>query len=283
MNHSESGDIDKTTPHTTSWLEWLGDFLAREPKNREQLLTVLRDAAERDILSKDVLGMIERVLQVSDHQVRDVMVPRAQMIGIDKSATLATILPTVIESGHSRFPIMQEQTVIGILLAKDLLAYSVADAPPFRMEDVLRATVFVPQSKRLDILLREFRVNRNHLAVVIDEYGQVAGLVTIEDVLEEIVGEIADEYDIAEEDAIREREKNVYIVKAKTPIVDFNARFNTNFSDTEFDTMGGLVLQALGHLPHRGESVQINDYQFKVSQSDSRRVHLLEVRRVVEE
>src|SRR3990167_5851318 len=264
-----------------SWFERLSKVLIREPKDREQLMNVLRDAEDRNILSAETLGMIESVLQVSEMQVRDVMIPKAQMIVVDREKTLTDLLPIVIESAHSRFPIVDSETndVIGILLAKDLLRYYFnKDASQFEINDVLRPAIFVPQSKRLDILLREFRINRNHMAIVIDEYGHVAGLVTIEDVLEQIVGDIEDEYDIDEDDEIKKHADGSYIVKAATPIDDFNEYFNTSLSDAEFDTIGGLVLQGFGHLPKRGEILKIGNYRFKVLHSDNRRIHLLEVR-----
>lgn len=277
-------DEDSKSEVKRSWFERLSNMLIREPKDREQLMTVLRDAEERDILSAEMLRMIESVLQVSEMQVRDVMVPKAQMVVVEQDSHLETILPLVIESAHSRFPIVDTITddVVGILLAKDLLKYYFTEATTiFTIKNLLRPAVFVPQSKRLDILLREFRVNRNHMAIVIDEYGHVAGLITIEDVLEQIVGEIEDEYDIDEEDLIRAHADDSHVVKATTPIADFNDYFNTDFTDSEFDTIGGLVLQAFGHLPKRGETIQIGDFQFKILHSDNRRIHLLEVRKKV--
>jgi hemolysin (HlyC) family protein len=261
-----------------SWFERLSDMLIREPRDREQLMLVLRDAEERDILSAEMLRMIESVLQVSEMQVRDVMVPKSSMVVVHRDSTLGSLLPLVLESGHSRFPIIENDDVIGILLAKDLLKYNYSqDSRTFEMSDIMRPAVFVPQSKRLDILLREFRVNRNHMAIVIDEYGHVSGLVTIEDVLEQIVGEIEDEYDIDEDDEIKKHSDGFYIVKATTPIDHFNDYFNTTFSDETFDTIGGLVLQGFGHLPKRGETIQIKNLRFKVLHSDNRRIHLLEV------
>lgn len=270
----------KTSSTKRSWFERLSDMLIREPKDREQLMAVLRDAEERDILSAEMLRMIESVLQVSEMQVRDVMIPKAQMVVVDHDHTLSTLLPLVIESGHSRFPIVDNtrDDVIGILLAKDLLKYCYnKNANEFNIHDVSRAAVFVPQSKRLDVLLREFRINRNHMAIVIDEYGHVSGLVTIEDVLEQIVGEIEDEYDIDEDDEIRKHADGHYIVKATTTIDDFNEYFETELNDKEFDTIGGLVLQGFGHLPKRGDMLKINSFTFKVLHSDNRRIHLLEV------
>lgn len=265
-----------------SWFERLSDVLIREPKDREQLIDVLRDAEERDILSDEMLSMIESILQVSEMHVREIMIPKSQMVVVEQDSDLETLLPHVIESEHSRFPVMDEKgdDVIGILLAKDLLKYyfnrSTLD---FDIKTILRPAVFVPQSKRLDILLQEFRVNRNHMAIVIDEYGHVAGLITIEDVLEQIVGDIEDEYDVDEEDNIKKHEDDIYTIKASTTIEEFNEYFDSKFSDEEFDTIGGLVLKELGHLPKRGEVLKLGDYQFKVLHSDNRRIYLLEMTR----
>ncbi len=263
-----------------SWFERLSDMLIREPKDREQLMEVLRDAEDRDILSAEMLRMIESVLQVSEMQVRDVMIPKAQMVVVEYDSPLDMVLPMVIESGHSRFPVMDRNhdDITGILLAKDLLKSGHQnEIESFVIQDLLRPAVFVPQSKRLDILLREFRINRNHMAIVIDEYGHVAGLVTIEDVLEQIVGDIEDEYDIDEDDEIKKHADGHYIVKATTAIDDFNEYFDSEFSDEEFDTIGGLVSQTFGHLPKRGETIVIENFRFKVLHSDNRRIHLLEI------
>ncbi len=263
-----------------SWFERLSDLLIREPKDREQLMSVLRDAENRDILSSEMLSMIESVLQVSEMQVREVMIPKSQMIVIQKDSALDDVLPIVIESAHSRFPVVEDDDIIGILLAKDLLNYGVKKPKhEFNMREIMRPAVFVPQSKRLDILLREFRVNRNHIAIVIDEYGHVAGLITIEDVLEQIVGDIEDEYDVDEDDDIKKHEEGYYTLKASIEIDDFNEYFNTNFSDDESDTMDGLLKKAFGHLPKRGETITIDHYRFKILHSDNRRIHLLEVRK----
>jgi magnesium and cobalt transporter len=262
------------------WLTRLTDLLNREPKTKEQLMEVLRDAEERHLLSAEMLSMIESVLQVSEMQVREVMVPKSQMVAINDDSDLDAILPLVIESGHSRFPVMDSDNndVLGILLAKDLLRYYFhKEVLKFDMKSLLRPALFVPQSKRLDILLREFRVNRNHMAIVLDEYGHVAGLVTIEDLLEQIVGEIEDEYDIDEEDYIKKHTEGLYTVKASTTIDDFNEYFDTALNDEEFDTIGGLVLQAFGHLPKRGETIQLEQFRFKVLHSDKRRIYLLEM------
>jgi len=266
-----------------SWFERLSTLLIREPKDREQLMEVLRDAEDRDILSAEMLSMIESVLQVSEMQVREVMIPKSQMIVINYKDSLEKILPIVIESGHSRFPVMDAKgnDIVGILLAKDLLKFffNKDNASKFDIKSILRPAVFVPESKRLDILLREFRSNRNHMAIVIDEYGHVSGLVTIEDVLEQIVGEIEDEYDIDEENEIKQHQDNTFTVKASTTIEDFNAYFSAHFSDEEFDTLGGLIAKTFGHLPKRGESIKIDNFRFKVLHSDNRRIYLLEVKK----
>lgn len=273
---------DTEVPHKRSWFERLSNMLIREPQDREQLMEVLRDAEERDLLSAEMLSMIESVLQVSEMQVREIMVPKSQMAVVEQDSKLDALLPLVIESGHSRFPIVDSTSndVIGILLAKDLLKYCYnKEAIHFELTTILRPATFVPQSKRLDILLREFRINRNHMAIVIDEYGHVAGLVTIEDVLEQIVGDIEDEYDVDEDDYIKKHDDGSYTVKASTPIDDFNEYFDCDLSDEEFDTIGGLVVQGFGHLPKRGETLTISNFRFKVLHSDNRRIYLLEVRK----
>ncbi|OGT44642.1 MAG: magnesium/cobalt efflux protein [Gammaproteobacteria bacterium RIFCSPHIGHO2_12_FULL_37_34] len=265
-----------------SWLERLTALLVREPKNREQLTEILRDAEERNVLSADILSMIERILLVSEMQVREVMIPKTQMVVVRKDSKFEKILPIVIESGHSRFPVVDAslKDVVGMLLAKDLLKYGFQQEPQsFSMNTMIRPVIFVPQSKRLDILLREFRVNRNHIAIVIDEYGHVAGLVTIEDVLEQIVGDIEDEYDIDEENGhIKKLDDGVCIVKTSTSIEEFNNYFHSDFSHDEFDTIGGIVLQSFGHLPKRGEITKIQTFRFKVLHADNRRIYLVEVK-----
>jgi len=263
-----------------SWLNSIRQLFCPGPKSREKLMTVLAQATERGILSPDIFKMIESVLRVSGMQVRDVMVPASQMMVVERSSTLEAILPVITESGHSRFPVMSGQEVSGILLAKDLLAYGPGSEKAFDMTQIMRPAFFVPQSKRLDILLREFRIKRNHIAVVVDEYGHVAGLITIEDVLEEIVGEIEDEYDTDDDEDIRRRSENSWLVKGSTPISDFNTYFDETLREDEFDTVSGLVLKGFGHFPARSESVKIGKFRFKVLQSDSRRIHLLEVKRL---
>lgn len=277
-----SNESDDKPGKSRTWLERLTAIIAREPQTREQLMEILRDAEERDLLSGDMLGMIERILHVSEMQVREVMVPKAQMVVVHSDDSLEELLPVIIESGHSRFPVVDStgKEIIGILLAKDLLKfYFNKNAGKFEISHVLRPAVFTSQSKRLEILLREFRINRNHLAIVLDEYGSVAGLVTIEDVLEQIVGDIEDEYDIDEEDGqIKKLDDGSFIVKATTPIEEFNDYFKSNYSDEEFDTIGGIVLKSFGHLPKRGETIKVDNFRFKVLHGDNRRIYLLEVK-----
>jgi magnesium and cobalt transporter len=263
-----------------TWLERLSFALLGEPKDREELLELLRDAQQRDLLDADGLAMIEGVMRVSEEQVRDVMIPRSQMIVIEQDWSLERLLAEVIESGHSRFPVIGESRddVIGILIVKDLLRYFAEGAATFNIHDILRPAKFIPESKRLNVLLREFRSTRLHMAIVVDEYGGVAGLVTIEDVLEEIVGEIDDEYDIESEgDFIRQLGEREFLIKALTPIEDFNRYFDSDLSDERADTIGGLVMMELGHLPKRGELVDIDQFRFRVLRADNRRIHLLEL------
>jgi len=257
-------------------LERLSALLTRAPEDREDLLDLLHSAFERNLLDADALSIIEGALGVSDMQVRDIMVPRAQMDIIDIDDTPEKIVEYVIEATHSRFPVTGENRddVLGILLAKDLLRHFAG--MDFDLRDALRPAVFIPESKRLNVLLREFRASRNHMAIVVDEYGGVAGLVTIEDVLEQIVGDIDDEYDFDEAaDNIVLDNAGRYRVKATTEIADFNDAFKTNFSDEEFDTLGGLVIHHLGRLPKRGEAMQIDGLRIQVLRADSRRVHTL--------
>ena len=263
-----------------SWLERLGQAFSGEPQDREQLAELLRDAQRRNLLDIDALAMIEGVLQVSEMQVRDIMVPRSQMVVVERDVPPEEFLPVIIESAHSRFPVIGESRdeVIGILLAKDLLAYfSAGRKGAFQVRDVLRPAVFIPESKRLNVLLKEFRASRNHMAIVVDEYGGVSGLVTIEDVLEQIVGEIEDEHDVEEENYIVKHSDISYTVKAITPIEEFNKQFRTNFSDEEFDTIGGLVAHDFGRLPKRGEGMELGRLRLRVLRADNRRLHLLRV------
>lgn len=269
-----------------NWLERLSHFLLREPDDREQLVELLHASFEKSLLDADALAMIEGVLQVSETQVRDVMIPRSQMDVIDITQTPEEFIPFVIETAHSRFPVIDDDKndIIGILLAKDLLRYYAGE--DFDVRDMLRPAVFIPESKRLNVLLKEFRSNRNHIAIVVDEYGGVAGMITIEDVLEQIVGDIEDEYDFDEtEDNIIRDTQGKYRVKALTEITDFNEVLGTEFSDEEFSTIGGLVVSQFGHLPKRGETVTFNNLKFTALRADSRRLHsvLIEELEVPEE
>lgn len=262
------------------FLERLTSWLSREPDNRDELLELLHAAYENRLLDADALSMIEGVMQVSEMQVREIMIPRAQMDVVDIAMPRDELLPYVIEAAHSRFPAVdgERDNVIGILLAKDLLRLCTEEHVNLR--DQLRPAVFIPESKRLNVLLREFRASRNHIAIVVDEYGGVAGLVTIEDVLEQIVGDIEDEYDYDEADDHIIQEPGSFRVKAQTEIGDFNQILGAGFSDEEFDTVGGLVTQAFGRVPKRGEQVEIGEFRFQVLRADSRRLHTLRVERL---
>src|SRR5256885_14157275 len=264
-----------------SLIERLTAFIFREPENREQLLQLLSEAHERDLLDADALSMIEGVLQVSELRARDLMVPRAQMDVIDIEVPVEQWIPHVIETAHSRFPVFEgnRDHVIGILLAKDLLRYYAEQ--DFDVRAMLRPAVFIPESKPLNVLLRDFRANRNHIAIVVDEYGGVSGLVTIEDVLEQIVGDIDDEYDFDEtEDNVIEEAKGRWRVKAQTEIADFNEALGADFRDQEHATVGALVLKGFKRLPKRGESTTIGNFRFKVIRADSRRIYTVQVEKL---
>lgn len=268
--------MDDSESSKPTLLERLSTMLLREPEDREQLISLLHSAYERNLLDADALSMMEGVMQVSERPVREIMIPRAQMDVIDISEQPEKFIPFVIETAHSRFPVTDgdKDNIIGILLAKDLLRYYAGEE--FNVRDMLRPAVFVPESKRLNVLLREFRCNRNHIALVADEYGGVSGMVTIEDVLEQIVGDIEDEYDFDEdEDNIIADGKGGYRVKAETEIADFNEVLGTDFSDEECDTVGGLVLKAAGQLPARGDHVHIGELTFTALRVDSRRLYSL--------
>jgi magnesium and cobalt transporter len=268
-----------------SWLDRLGALIMREPEDREHLVALLRSAHGRNLLDGEALSMIEGALQVSEMKVRDVMIPRAQMDVIDINETPDQFIPSVIGTGHSRFPVIDRDRdhVIGILLAKDLLRYY-AGEEEFNVRQMLRPAVFVPESKRLNVLLHEFRKNRNHMAIVVDEYGGVAGLVTIEDVLEQIVGDIEDEYDFDElEDNVLREKGGRWRVKAQTEIADFNQVFGTSLPDDEYDTVGGMVIHRFGRLPKRGESIAIDGLKVTVLRADSRRLYTLQVERAAGE
>ncbi len=281
---AESGRPDG--PALRGLLDRLGAMLSSEPRDRVQLVEQLRTAQTRDLIDPEALAMLEGVLNVADMQVRDIMVPRAQMEVVRREADLPEIVPDVVASAHSRLPVIVDSRdeVVGILLAKDLLRFFPdASGEAFDMQEILRPAVFVPESKRLNVLLKEFRLSRNHMAIVVDEYGGVAGLVTIEDVLEQIVGEIEDEHDVDDYlTQILQHPGERYTIKALTPIEEFNAFFRTDFSEEDFDTIGGLLLSRFGHVPRRGESVSVDGMEFRVLRADNRRLHLVEMRRVAE-
>lgn len=265
-------------PDPISWLTRIKHFLHGEPQNREQLVALLRDAQVRALIDAETLAMLEGALAFAQLQVRDIMLPKKQMISIDHCAQLNEIIHTVTQSGHSRFPVIGEDMdeVIGVLHAKDLLRFQTQEAESFDLSDIIRSAPIVPESKRLDTLLNDFKTNRNHMAIVVDEYGAVSGFVTIEDIIEQIVGDIADEFDIDEEAYIKAHHEKHYIIKAHMPIEEFNEQLNTTFSDENYDTIGGIVMANFGHLPKAGEKIVINDFHFIVISADARRIHLLE-------
>jgi len=271
-DHSTSGSSNK------SWLDKLSQFFSDEPEDKQDILEILQSARQRALLDTDALAMMEGVLGVSELRVRDIMIPRAQMAVIERNAGLEDILPVIIDSAHSRFPVIDGDRgeVIGILLAKDLLQFCTGN-DAYVLKDVMRSAVFVPESKRLNVLLKEFRTNRNHMAIVIDEYGAASGLVTIEDVLEQIVGDIEDEHDFDEGALILQHGENEFYAKALTPTDEFNEHFSADFSTSDFDTIGGVVVNAFGHLPKRGETIDIGRFRFTVKRADSRKVYLLNI------
>ncbi|MBQ1558875.1 MAG: HlyC/CorC family transporter [Pseudomonas sp.] len=269
---------DRSSNEQKSWFNKLTQAFAHEPRNRQELLEVLREAHQNKLLDSEALAIVEGAIQVADLQVRDIMVPRSRVISIKACQTPREFLPAIIDAAHSRYPVVGESLddVIGILLVKDLLPLILqGEQPNFNIKDLLRPATFVPESKRLNVLLREFRANHNHMAVVIDEYGGVAGLVTIEDVLEQIVGDIEDEHDVEEDGYIKPLPSGDFLIKALTPIDSFNETFDSEFSDDEYDTVGGLVMSAFGHLPKRNEVTEIGEFRFRVLNADSRRIHLL--------
>ncbi len=276
-------NVKEISPGTgqRGWLERLVNAIHGEPKDRNEVVAFLRHAEQRRLLDRDALGMIEGVFQVTEMQARDIMIPRSQMSVVARNASLIEMLEVIVSSGHSRFPVIGDNRdeVIGILLAKDLLRYcGKTEGADFDLDDILRPAVFVPESKRLNMLLKEFRNNRHHLAMVVDEYGGVAGLVTIEDILEQIVGDIDDEHDPDDDlPAIQAASDGGYWIRALTPIEEFNQYFGRHYSDEEFDTIGGLVIHEFGHVPKRGERVEIDGLRFTVLKADSRRVYLLQL------
>ncbi len=277
----EQASID---PRPRSWIDKIAQIFSDEPTDTKSLLELLRNAEQDNVLDTDALSIIEGALQVSKMQVREIMIPRPQVITVSAQDSLDEVLDKVITVSHSRFPVLAENSdsIIGILLAKDLLRFAARkNSGNFDLKDIVRPATFVPESKRLNVLLNEFRENRNHMAVVIDEYGSPCGVVTIEDVLEQIVGEIDDEYDVDDESYIKRVDAKTFIVKALTPIADFNEQFGSDFNDHEVDTIGGLVLQHLNHIPERDEKAEIGNFEFTVLNADSRQIRLLKVQALV--
>ncbi|ACR70081.1 magnesium/cobalt transporter CorC [Edwardsiella ictaluri] len=275
MSDDHSQNSDNPSPHKKGFFSLLLNQLFHgEPKNRSDLVELIRDSEQNDLIDPDTRDMLEGVMDIAEQRVRDIMIPRSQMVTLKRNQTLDECLDVIIESAHSRFPVISEDKdhIEGVLMAKDLLPFMRSDAEPFSIDKVLRQAVVVPESKRVDRMLKEFRSQRYHMAIVIDEFGSVSGLVTIEDILELIVGEIDDEYDEVEDRDVRQISRHLYTVRALTQIEDFNDIFGTRFNDDEVDTIGGLVMQAFGHLPARGESTDIDGYLFKVAMADSRRI-----------
>jgi len=268
-------------PQQKGLIDRIGQFLTGEPQDQDDLLEILKDAQEKHLLDAEALTMIQGILQFSKMRVRDIMIPRIQMHAIPKDVKLKKIFPLVLELGHSRFPVIEDDRsqVVGILLAKDLLAHAL-ESNSIKVEDVMRPVSVVPESKRLNVLLNEFRTERNHMAIVVDEYGMTAGLVTIEDVLEQIVGEIEDEHDGQEEEYIQQSSDNRFSIKALMPIDEFNAYFSSKLSDNEHETLGGYVIHKLGYMPKKGDKLETGGFRFEVLHADDRRVYLLKVRRL---
>ena len=276
-----SDDYPPSTPQKT-WLEKISHLLTGEPQDVDDLLELLREAKSRSLLDTDALSMIEGVLQVSQMRVRDIMIPRVQMIVLPKDATLESILPLVIESGHSRYPVIDgdKSKVIGVLLTKDLLV-KIFENKTLTVQEIMRSVSIVPESKRLNVLLKESRTNGNHMAVVVDEYGQAAGLVTIEDVLEQIVGDIEDEHDDPDdENYVFQRSENEFMLKALMPIDEFDKQFSTQLATDEYDTIGGFLVHRLERMPQKGESLTVENCKFEVIKADSRRVHLIKLKKL---
>ena len=273
-------DQSSINPRPRSWIDKITQLFSDEPTDTKSLLELLRNAEQDKVLDADALSIIEGALQVSSMQVRDIMIPRSQVVTVAANLPAKEIIELVIEASHSRFPVVGDNVdnVIGILLAKDLLPLSLGGSKgKFDIKDVVRPATFVPDSKRLNVLLKEFRETRQHMAIVIDEYGSVSGAVTIEDVLEQIVGEIEDEYDVDDESYIKKFDEGNHIVKAITPVDEFNEYFKTNFSDQEFTTVGGLVLQQFGRIPERGETLHIGPFLVTILNADSRQIKLIKV------
>ncbi len=262
-----------------SLIDRIGQLLSAEPRDQEDLLEILKDAQEKRLLDAEALSMIEGVLHFSEMRVRDIMIPRVQMHVVSKDLGLAEVFPLALEYGHSRFPVIEDDrsNVVGVLLAKDLLAYA-QDNKALTVEEVMRPVSVVPESKRLNVLLKEFRTERNHMAIVVDEYGMTAGLVTIEDVLEQIVGEIEDEHDGQEEEYVHKSSNKKFSIKALMPIDEFNEYFDANLQDDEHDTVGGFVVHQFGYMPKKGDRLDYQQFRFEVLHADDRRVFLLKLK-----
>lgn len=263
-----------------TWVEKIGQAFTHQPRDRDELLDTLRDSRDNGIVDADALAMMEGALDVSETQVRDAMIPRSQMVVVHVDSNIDEYLPRIVESGHSRFPVIGEDKdeVIGILLAKDLLPHVAPGGPSIDLASIIRPAVVIPESKRLNVLLRDFRVSHNHMAIVVDEYGGVSGLITIEDVLEEIVGEIDDEYDEEVEDFVQQTGDSTWVVQALTPIDEFNENFDTDFSDDDYGTIGGLLLAQFGRVPEFGDVVTLGDrFEFRVVKANNRRIITLEM------
>ena len=281
MNDEQQNSNQSENTKKPFFQSLFGRFFQGELKNREELVEVIRDSEQNDLIDQNTREMIEGVMEIAELRVRDIMIPRSQIIFIEDQQDLNTCLNTIIESAHSRFPVIVDaddrDNIVGILHAKDLLKFLREDAEEFDLSSLLRPVVIVPESKRVDRMLKDFRSERFHMAIVVDEFGAVSGLVTIEDILEQIVGDIEDEFDEEEVVDIRQLSRHTYAVRALTDIDDFNAQFNTDFDDEEVDTIGGLIMQTFGYLPKRGEEITLKNLQFKVTSADSRRLIQLRV------
>lgn len=276
---NEDNSQNSEGPSRKTFFERIGQFFQSELKDRQKLVDAFRDSEQNALIDHDTRDMLEGVMQISEMRIRDIMIPRSQMVTIELSQPLEEIIAIINEALHSRYPVISDDKdhVEGILLAKDLLRYLIPDSEPFNIDNVLRPAVVVPESKRVDRLLKEFQEERYHMAIVVDEFGGVSGVVTIEDILEEIVGDIEDEYDDDEEHEIRQLSKHTFAIKALTTLEEFNERFHSQFSDSDIDTIGGLVMTSFGHLPARGEEVTIDNFHFKVTAADNRRIIQLQV------
>ncbi|AEC16427.1 CNNM family magnesium/cobalt transport protein CorC [Gallibacterium anatis] len=279
MSDEHSTNSNESNAKKGFFQSLLNNFFPADPKNREELVEAIRDSEQNEVINQETRQMIEGVIEISELRVRDIMIPRSQIVFINAQQSLSECLDVIIESAHSRFPVIADErdNVIGLLLAKDLLKYLRPDAQPFSVHEVLRPAVIIPESKRVDRMLKEFRSERFHMAIVVDEFGSISGLVTIEDILEQIVGDIEDEFDEEDVEDIRQLSKHIYAVQALTDIEDFNQYFGTGFTGEEVDTIGGVIMQAFGYLPTRGESITLDNIEFKVTSADSRRIIQLRV------